>query len=165
MAKIRELVLADVPKAAEILAGSEPWVTACETRQNFEQLLQSSVGQGVLYVAEEQSNLAALVYFYSEPIFLLGGYIRFLAVRSEMRRRGIGRQLMGFVERKVFGRASNIYVCVSSFNEPARRFFEKLGYSKVGEVSDLIVAGQSEWIFRKADTGAARQRPHASSHG
>lgn len=164
MAKIRELVHADIRRGAEILASSEPWTTADEDQESLEQLLLPAVGRGVLYGAEEDSSLAALVYFFSEPVFAMGGLIRFLVVRADMRRRGIGRQLMGFVERKVFDRSSNIYVCVSSFNEPALRFFEKLGYRKVGEVSDLIVAGHSEWILRKADTGSSRRRARLASH-
>jgi hypothetical protein len=38
---------------------------------------------------------------------------------------------------------------VSSFNPDARRLYERLGYSVVGELKDLIVPGHSEILLRK----------------
>jgi ribosomal protein S18 acetylase RimI-like enzyme len=40
-------------------------------------------------------------------------------------------------------------MCVSSFNEGARRLYERLGYTVVGELTDYIVQGQSEILLRK----------------
>lgn len=155
MARIRELIETDIPEAVTILAESDP-----RAERNQEQLarsLQAALGRGLLYGAEEESRLVGLVYFLSEPIFVQGGYIRFLVVRPEKRRRGIGRQLMGYVERRVFGHVGSIYVCIPSTSEPAQRFYEKLGYAKVGELSELNGEGQQEWILGKSDTADTRR--------
>ena len=150
MARIRELNQDDVPRVAEILAQSQPWASAGDSVQDLEKLLLPSRGWGEQYVAESDGTPAGVVGFISEPVFARGGCVLFLAVRDEMRRRGIGRQLMGFVERKIFTQSSNIYVSVSSCNRPACCFFERLGYLKVGEIPDLLVPGTSEWILRKS---------------
>jgi ribosomal protein S18 acetylase RimI-like enzyme len=40
-------------------------------------------------------------------------------------------------------------MCVSSFNTDAQRLYERLGYQRIGELTDYIVAGQSEILLRK----------------
>jgi ribosomal protein S18 acetylase RimI-like enzyme len=38
---------------------------------------------------------------------------------------------------------------VSSFNRDAQRLYERLGYKVVGELTDYIVRGHSEFLLRK----------------
>ena len=40
-------------------------------------------------------------------------------------------------------------MCVSSFNVDARRLYQRLGYKVVGELTDYIVRGHSEFLLRK----------------
>lgn len=60
---------------------------------------------------------------------------------------------MEFAEQRIFRDSPNVFICVSSFNDAARRLYERLGYQKVGELRDLIVPGASEHLMRKT-TGA-----------
>lgn len=149
MARIREISDKDVPQIAEILANSEPWVSRGSPPDELRRMLSSAIGRGDIYIAEEDSAPTGVACFIPEPVIAEGGCVRFIAVRPDKRRHGIGRQLMGFVERKVFGRSHNIFVSIGAANEMARRFFERLGYQKVGEVPDASGSGPSEWIFRK----------------
>lgn len=43
----------------------------------------------------------------------------------------------------------NVFMCVSSFNQDARRLYQRLGYQVVGELTDYIVRGHSEILLRK----------------
>lgn len=155
MARIRELIEIDLPEALDILSHSDPRLE--QNREEITRTLHLALGRGLLYGAEEESHLAGFVYFLAEPILGHGGYIRFLAVHPEKQRRGIGRQLMGYVERRVFGRASSIYVCILETNRPAQEFYERLGYSKVGELTGLNGGEHREWILGKAGTAAPRR--------
>jgi ribosomal protein S18 acetylase RimI-like enzyme len=56
---------------------------------------------------------------------------------------------MDFAEKRVFRDSPNIFLCVSSFNEGARRLYERLGYTPVGELEDYLVAGHAEILMRK----------------
>jgi ribosomal protein S18 acetylase RimI-like enzyme len=153
MARIREITEKDIPSGAEILAQSEPWISRGETGEALARTLGDTIGHGHTFVAEEDLLPAALACFVPDPVIAGGGCLRFIAVRLDKRRRGIGRQLMGFVERKVFSKSPNLYVSISSTNEVAQRFFERLGYRKVGEIPDVYAAGQTEYILRKAWQG------------
>jgi ribosomal protein S18 acetylase RimI-like enzyme len=77
------------------------------------------------------------------------GYIKSICVSPRWRNRGIGSRLMSFAEGRIFGEAPNVFICVSSFNEGARRFYERLGYEVVGELKNYIVSGHSEILMRK----------------
>jgi ribosomal protein S18 acetylase RimI-like enzyme len=81
--------------------------------------------------------------------FLHGGYIRRIAVKEEYRGERIGRRIMEFIEERVFDHYSNIFVCVSSSNPRARKFYKDLGYHQVGELPNLILDGEIEYLLRK----------------
>jgi ribosomal protein S18 acetylase RimI-like enzyme len=42
-----------------------------------------------------------------------------------------------------------MFLCVSSFNDGARRLYERLGYIRVGQLPDYIVDGASEILMHK----------------
>ena len=77
------------------------------------------------------------------------GYIQLIAVFPEFQNRGFGSQLIRFAEEKIFRRTQNVFLCVSSFNVRAQTFYERLGYRRVGELENFLVAGQSEILMRK----------------
>lgn len=142
MAKIREFAHGDLPEALHILSQSQLWVADPA-------VAEAALREGNSYIAEEGSVPVGVVSFVADPVFAAGGCLRFVAVHPEKRRRGIGRQLMGFVERKVFARSPNLYISCPCASEPAFHFFQKLGYRKVGEIPDFTAPGQIEWILQK----------------
>ena len=42
-----------------------------------------------------------------------------------------------------------MFICVSSFNPGAQRFYRSLGYETIGELKDFVVRGHSEILLRK----------------
>jgi ribosomal protein S18 acetylase RimI-like enzyme len=89
--------------------------------------------------------------------FLLGDYLELFVIARNAARSGLGRELLIAVERAVFARARNLFVCVSDFNTAARDFYESQGYQDVGGLSDLLIAGSTERLLRKT-VGPARAR-------
>ena len=57
--------------------------------------------------------------------------------------------LMRFAEERIFRDSPNVYLCVSSFNESAQRFYRRIGYEVVGELKELLIRGHSEILMRK----------------
>jgi ribosomal protein S18 acetylase RimI-like enzyme len=56
---------------------------------------------------------------------------------------------MDFVERRIFTKYSNVFLCVSSFNSIAQKFYKKLGYQIVGVLKNYLVEGHDEILMRK----------------
>ena len=143
--------------AVEMISTSEPWASRHETPEEFRQWLEQSVGQ--IFIAESDEQPAGLVAFIPGPVLANGGCIQLLVVRGDSRREGIGRQLMGFAERKVARQGANIYASVPGTSTAAQQFFERLGYEKVGEVPDLAKPGEAEWLLRKKLSSSGDRRP------
>ncbi len=136
----------EVAACAGMMAGSEPWltlqydVTAC-----VDTLV--SPGKEVYEAAGRGESLQGLVVLTLQGGFI--GYIQSLCVAADQRNQGVGRQLVVFAEERIFRAAPNVFVCVSSFNLKAQGFYQRLGYSAVGELQDFIVRGHSEILLRK----------------
>jgi hypothetical protein len=77
------------------------------------------------------------------------GYVQLLGVADKFRGQGVGRELIGFAEQRIFRETPNVFICVSDFNQEAQRFYAKAGYQRVGELRDFIVAGRAEFLLRK----------------
>jgi ribosomal protein S18 acetylase RimI-like enzyme len=145
MARVRPLSHDDIPEAAAILAQEGLLNLSGDTALDPQQALQIMCERRKIYVMEMDSSLAGVASFIPEPILAGGGCVQFLVIRKEMRRRGAGRQFLGFIERMVFRESGSIFLSVSAQDDPARLFFERLGYCKAGELPD-----RSGWILTKA---------------
>jgi [ribosomal protein S18]-alanine N-acetyltransferase len=77
------------------------------------------------------------------------GYIQSVCVAPEWRSKGIGSQLMSFLEQRILSETPNVFICVSSFNKGAQKLYERLGYEVIGELKDYIIPGHSEILLRK----------------
>jgi ribosomal-protein-alanine N-acetyltransferase len=136
----------EVGACATIMSTSEPWVTLGRTLERSLAILRDRELQEI-YVAEHDGSVVGFVILIMKGALV--GYIRTVAVRADWRSRGLGRQLIGFAEERIFRESANVFMCVSSFNDRARALYERLGYETVGELRDYIVRGHSEWLLRK----------------
>lgn len=103
--------------------------------------------QREVFVAEFGGKIAGVLVLHLGGAF--DGYLQLIAVLPEFQNRGFGNQLVQFAEGKIFPRSPNVFLCVSSFNHRAQKFYERLGYQRVGELKDFLVQGQSEILLRK----------------
>ncbi len=141
-------------KACEAIVNqSEPWLTLGEGVD-----FRSYITARQAYVCQRRSGrnteVGGFIIFTSEPVFARGGYLRAIGVAPHERDRGIGRALVSFAEKRTAQRSQNFYLCVSSFNRQAQTFYKKLGYRKAGRLPDLLIPGESEYIYWK------QLRPH-----
>jgi ribosomal protein S18 acetylase RimI-like enzyme len=130
---------------ARLMVANEPWLTL---RRTFPSALRALQDPGKeLYAAFDAGLLAGFVLIDMRS--LTSGYIQSLAVRADRRRRGVGTTLIGFAEERIFRDSPNVFVCASSFNDGARRLYERLGYRVVGTLTDHVIAGHDELLMRK----------------
>src|SRR6266516_543701 len=130
---------------AQLMANSEPWLTLRRTYQDGLKALRDSTRE--VYVALVGDALAGFIILNVRGPF--SGYIRTICVAPEWRNRGLGRQLLAFAEARIFRESPNVFLCVSSFNTGAQRFYARLGYQRVGELQDYVIQGHFEILLRK----------------
>jgi len=133
------------------MAGSEPWITLSRDYTACLNLLTNSEKE--LYVGLVSGELAGFVLLDLHGG--LRGYIQSIGVAPNLRSRGLGSKLLYFAEERILRETPNVFMCVSSFNRDAERLYLRLGYTRVGELNDFIIAGASEILLRKTAGPAA----------
>ena len=127
------------------MADTDPWITLGRGYDACLGVIQDSTRE--VYVAENESGLAGFIVVCMTGAFV--GYIQTVLVAPGEQGKGIGSKLVAYAEDRIFTESPNSFLCVSSFNDGARRLYERLGYRYVGELTDYLVRGHSELLFRK----------------
>ena len=132
--------------AAHLLANSEPWITL---RIAQDQCLKNCHNPDfqvfMAYTAGRPSGIILI-----DPKGVAGSpYIKSIAVYPEFRGKGIGSALLAYAEDLFRNKSKYIFLCVSSFNKRAQKFYDRNGYKVVGELKDYIIEGASEILIHK----------------
>jgi ribosomal-protein-alanine N-acetyltransferase len=137
---------ADEEWVARLMAESEPWTTLGVTYDQCLNVCHQPLNQ--IYVAHMLQELVGMIILQDQG--LAGSpYIKSIGVKKEYRNKGIGKLLLEFAENKYRPTSRFIFLCVSSFNIRALKFYKENGYKRVGELQDYIAEGHSELIMQK----------------
>lgn len=130
---------------AALMAVSDPWRTL---GYDVDALLRTVRLPGrERYVAHVDGRFAGFLFLNLQGTF--AGYIQTVGLAPEFRSQGYGEKLLAFAEQRILRDHQNVFLCVSSFNHDARRFYARQGYHEVGELTDFLVQGHSEFLLRK----------------
>jgi len=143
----------DARWAAGVLSSSDPWLTL---GRGFDAcFVACASATDVLEIAEVAGERCGLVLV--RPAGLAGApYIVSIAVAPAFRSRGIGAALLAHVERTYRGRSRHLFLCVSSFNPRARRFYERHGFEAVGTLKAFLIEAADEILMHKRLAPEAR---------
>jgi len=139
---------------AEMIIGSEPWTTLGITYDQAMDSLNDPLHE--VFVAYVKEEIVGVIIVQTKGAF--SGYIKSIVVKAGWRDRHLGKIMMEFIEDKLFAKSSNVFLCVSSFNSAALKFYIKLGYQEVGVLKDYLVQGHDEVLMRKT-TGPILKKP------
>jgi [ribosomal protein S18]-alanine N-acetyltransferase len=131
---------------ARIMASSEPWLTLGRGYERSLEVIRDATRE--VSVAVRSGEVVGFVIVCMVGPFI--GYIQTVAVAAGERGRGLGRRLVEHAEARIFRESPNVFLCVSTFNPDARRLYERLGYTVVGELTDYLVRGHGEVLLRKS---------------
>lgn len=141
---VQEKEAADVSAA---LASMEPWRTLGYSPEG---LLAYTLREDPAlrrYAATVGEEAGGVVYVRYP--WLLGPYIEMFAVWPGFQGDGIGRAMMQWIEDETRESSRNVWAAVSSFNTPARAFYQRMGFTEVAPLPDLVNPGRVELLLRK----------------
>jgi ribosomal protein S18 acetylase RimI-like enzyme len=147
----------EAEQCARLMADSEPWRTLGRDYGTSLHIVSDPVKE--VYVAYVGAETGAAGFLILNMTGAFVGYIQTVCVAPQWRGHGLGAILISFAEERIFRETPNVFMCVSSFNIDAQRLYERLGYQRVGELTDYIVAGYSEILLRKTIAPLTRFRP------
>jgi [ribosomal protein S18]-alanine N-acetyltransferase len=148
---------ADARTCARLMASSEPWLTLGRTYEASLTIIRDPTRE--VYLLRDDGVIAGFVMLCVTGAFV--GYIQTVCIHPDHRGQGWGSRLVAFAEQRILCEFPNVFLCVSSFNPDARRLYERLGYTVIGELTDYIVRGHSEILLRKTIGPIAEFRPAA----
>lgn len=131
--------------AAELMASSEPWTTLNITLDQC--LTACSDKRNLVYIAQSNGNPCGVLILQDQGV-AGSPYIKSIAIEPNHRSKGIGKLLLDFAEN-LYPASKHIFLCVSSFNTQAQKFYLTNGYEIAGEFKDYIVDGYSELLMYK----------------
>jgi len=127
------------------MSASEPWITLGRSFETSLAIVRDPTRE--VYVARSEDSVAGFLILCLTGAFV--GYIQTICVDPRYRGQGLGSKLVEFAEERILRVSPNVFMCVSSFNDGARRLYQRLGYSVVGELTNYMVQGYSEILLRK----------------
>ncbi len=130
---------------AEIMADTEPWTTLGMNMDHINNTLNDPLHE--VYIACIEDEIVGTMVIHTKGAF--SGYLKSIAVKPIWRGKKLGEQMMCYIENEVFPTYKNLFLCVSSYNLDAQRFYTKLGYERIGELKDYLVKGHDEILMRK----------------
>jgi ribosomal protein S18 acetylase RimI-like enzyme len=130
---------------ATLMAESEPWLTLRFNHAAVVAVLNGPTTE--VYLARLNGEFTGHIQINMSGAF--AGYIQTIAVAPAWRNQGIGEALIHFAEQRIFRDSPNVFLCVSDFNLRAQKLYARLGYERVGELKDYVIAGASEFLLRK----------------
>jgi [ribosomal protein S18]-alanine N-acetyltransferase len=147
---------------ADLLLGSEPWMTLGLSREAAMASVTDPARE--VHGIRDEHGIAGFVILDMRG--LLRGYVQILCVRPDCRGQGIGSALLRWSEERIFRESPNVFICVSSFNDGAQRLYERLGFSRVATFTDMVVPGYDEYLLRKTrgSWSAFHQKQGAAFH-
>ncbi len=131
--------------AALLMAASDPWLRLGIKYDSCLKNIKTPFRE--LHGAKDADGLKGLVLITMYGT--LKGYIQALCVAPAARGRGLGESLLRYAEERIAKDSPNVFLCVSSFNKGAIRFYHRLGYRKTGLFKDFLVKGSDEILMRK----------------
>lgn len=144
---LRELQPQDMPDVLQI------WL---EGNMNAHAFVPAAYWEEQLAFVQEALPQANVMLYEQEGVegfigLQPGGHIAGLFVRAQSRRRGIGRELLGWAKDTYRELTLEVY----QKNESAIRFYQANGFAFVAEQQDEQT-GQTEWLMRWLGRAAGR---------
>lgn len=132
-------------KIAHEMKNNDPWK---QLGMDERQCLLSFEGPcKEIHVATVRNEFAGLVIIQTGGSFK--GYIQTLFVTKLYQSKGIGSALLAYAEQRILKLSPNVFICVSAFNDRARRLYLSKGYKQIAVLHDFIKEGFDELLLRK----------------
>lgn len=144
---IRRTIPSDIPEIARILSTTEAWTCYDINYDTATKILETMKDDS--YVAIWDNTVTGFITLRIDGVGNIGAYIRMVAVAKNFRGKQIGTKLIEFISNITFKETSNLFLICSVENTKAQSFYEKIGFEKVGILSDLVIKNHDEIFFRK----------------
>ena len=129
------------------LASIDPWAHYEYPAEKLIDFLKSDDPAAYKYAITYNQQLAGTIVIRSP--WLHGPYIQLLGLLTGFQSKGLGRDVLQWVEDSYRDKFRNLWLNASEFNERAIAFYQRFGFEKVGLLDELVKDDYNEILFRK----------------
>lgn len=135
-------------RLAAAIVAIPPWSVMAYPAERLAAFLAAPDGGARRYRIEVEGQEAGVVSV-RDP-WLKGPYLELLAVLPPFQNQGLGGSILAWLEGEAIAQsARNLWVCASSFNSRALRFYERNGFARAVVLPGLLAEGYDEILLRK----------------
>ncbi|MGL6197767.1 MAG: GNAT family N-acetyltransferase [Lachnospiraceae bacterium] len=135
-------------QCAEIISSEHAWQLYEIDLNKAIEILTSMPDQ--IYAIKENNIVQGFATLRLQGIGNIGAYVRMVAVRQDCRGQSMGRYLIDYVQKEAEKQGDkNIFLICSADNQNASRFYEAIGFNRVGILTDLVIVGHDEILYRR----------------
>jgi GNAT superfamily N-acetyltransferase len=136
------------PRLAEAIVAMPPWSVMAYPAEALARFL-AAADDGAWRFLLEVDGVEAGAVSIRFP-WLKGPYLELLALLPPFQRQGIGAGILTWFENEASALgARNVWVCASSFNDGALRFYKSHGFRPAAMLRGLVADGYDEILLRK----------------
>lgn len=133
-------------KLARSMAESMPWIYLGVNEESCRK--QCNNPDFLVYIATIHNDYCGGMII--DPQGVAGSpYLKSIVVIPEARNLHIGTQLILFACARFSKHARYLFLCVSAFNQHAKRLYEKLDFRPVYQLDDYLKYGEAELLMVK----------------
>lgn len=146
--------LEDIEYCADILYHTKVGKTYYPGRKIIILKLKQALEQDEVYIARDKNGIVAGFFWLSlKGAFATYPYLHIIAVAKEYRNRGIGGELLNFLEKFILEQvhtiSTKVFLVVAAFNQRAYSLYIHHGYEEVCDLADLFRPGVTERLLKK----------------
>ena len=133
---------------AEVMVAAGPWARFGHKAEDLARTFSRTTATTRCWCLKAGAETAGAMVI--EEGWLIGPYLRSLAILPEFQSQGLGGLALQAMERDAReAGARNLWVCASSFNARALAFYEAFGFARIGVLEGLLAEGLDEVLMRK----------------
>lgn len=132
---------------AHILASMDPWRSLGYRPEALTRYLSRTDPALARYVIAVEGETAGVICIRYP--WLMGSFLEVLAVFAPFQGRGIGKEVILWIEHLTHKACRNVWTTVSGENVSGQRFYAAMGFLEVAVLKDLILSGRNEILLRK----------------
>ena len=112
--------------------------------------LSEGISKGEIFVAIDKDGIClGFIWSILNGAFHSFPYLHIIAIKEELRNRGIGKKLLKHFEAVTCKNYSKLFLVVAEFNPEAKKLYQSIGYTEVGIIPNLYKEGVTECLMMK----------------
>ena len=148
---IRKINPSDVPALKKVLDSIDLFPSEMMDDM-ISDFFNNPTSEDIWFAAVENEKTIGLGYCASEKLTVGTYNLYAIGVRSDLQGKGIGAQMMSYLENELKNKEARVLIVDTSGSEEfklTRKFYEKLGYTKEAVIRDFWDEGDDKVTFWK----------------